>query len=132
MGTIWFWGLFWLLLLLPVVLVALGKRASALRAVHAHANDDPDGVRFARGFAAASSILPVLLLMLGRLPASAYSGAIIVLTLYVPVLGTLAAVCALVLYLWNGRGMERWIGSLATILAVGWLVLLVMAGWAAA
>lgn len=132
MSTISFWGVFWVLLLLPVILVALGKRASALRAVGADGGSDGDGVRFARGFAAASSLLPVVLLLLGLLPGSALNSTLNVLTLFVPIVGTLAGLCALVLYLLSGRGIERWIGSLATLLAVGWLVLLVFAGWAAA
>ncbi len=132
MSTIWFWGLFWLFLLLPVTLVALGKRASALDATRADGGQDSDGVHFARGFAAVSSTLPVVLMLLGLVRGPASNGALNILTLYIPILGALAALSALVLYLFSGRGAERWIGSLATILAAGWMVLLVVAGWAAA
>ena len=130
MGTLWLWGVFWLLLLLPVVLVALGRRASAVHAARADGGYERDGIHFARGFAAASSIVPVVLLLLGLLPRGSYNNTLNAISVYVPIAGTLAGLCALVLYLRNGRGMERWIGSLAAILAIGWLVLMVLAGWA--
>jgi hypothetical protein len=132
MRTLWFWSVFWLLLLLPVVLVALGRRATALRTAGADGEHPRDGIHFARGLAAASGIVPLALLLLGLLPRASYNDALNTISLYVPILGTLVGLCALVLYLWKGRGMERWIGSLAAVLALGWLVLLVMAGWAAA
>ena len=126
-----FWLLFWLLLLLPIVLVVLGKRESVRRAALVP-EQEQDGLHFARRFAAASSILPVILLLLGSTHLAALHSSVTLLTLYIPIVGTLAGLCALVLYLLNGRGMERWIGTFASILAVAWLVLLVIAGWAAA
>jgi len=131
MRTLWLWGVFWLLLLLPLVLVALGRRASALRTARADGGYERDGIHFARGFAAASSVVPVVLLASGLLPRGSYNNTLNAISFYVPIAGTLAGLCALVLYLWKGRGVERWIGSLAAILAVGWLVLMLLAGWAA-
>jgi hypothetical protein len=131
MTTISFWGVFWLLLLLPVILVALGKRASVLRAARVGGGEQ-EGVNFARGLGILSSILPVVLMLLSILPVWASDNAFNILRLYVPILGALGGLCATVLYLLSGRGIERWAGSLASILAVGWLVLLVVAGWAAA
>ncbi len=129
MRMIVLWAAFWLLLLLPVLLVVLGRRASVLGGVGE--TGQRGAVHFARGFAAASSVLPLVLLVLGVSPLTPFDNILTTLTLYLPILGALAGLCALVLYLVTGRGVERWTGSVASILAVGWLVLLVMAGRAA-
>jgi len=123
-----FWAAFWVLLLLPVILVFAGKRSSSRRALREDGGGSEDCVRFARGFGALSSILPVGLLLLGFWPLSVLNGTVTSLMLYIPILGTLAGLSALGLYLFSAQGVERWIGSLASILALGWLVFFVSIG----
>jgi hypothetical protein len=81
MRSLSFWAVFWALLLLPAILVALGRRASALRAESADEGSQEEGVQFARWFAAASSLLPVVLLLSSLLPGWASNSAFNALTL---------------------------------------------------
>lgn len=127
------WIVLFTLVLLPVALVFIGKLTSKSR-VGSAAPEGPgaDGLRFARGFAGTASALPILILLLGFLPEQASHSLPAAVFLFIPIAGALAALCALALYLFNGRGAERWTGSLASVIAIGLLILLVLAGGAAA
>ena len=120
------WILVFTLVLLPLALVLIGKSTSKSHKPGA------DGLRFARGFAGTATALPLFLLLLGFLPEQTSRNLPASFFLLIAVAGSLAGLCALSLYLLQGRGVERWIGSLASLMAIGQLILLVLAGGAAA
>ena len=126
------WIFVFTLAFLPLALVVIGKRTSKAHLRSGDRKSDIHGIRFARGFAGTASALPILLLLLGFLPEQTSQSLPAAFFLFIPIAGALAGLAALGLYLFKGRGIERWTGPLAALIAIGQLILLTLAGGAAA
>jgi uncharacterized membrane protein YecN with MAPEG domain len=127
------WIMVFTLVVLPLVLVMIWKRTARSRVSSADNNESKtDGLRYARGFGGAASALPVLLLLLGFLPEQTSQSLPAALFVLIVIAGALAGLCGLCLYLFHGRGAERWTGSLASVMAIGLLILFALASGAAA
>ena len=130
-----YWALMtmiWGLALLPMALIMIGMRTSNPGGVSRAQDERSEGLRFARGLAVLSSTCPILRLLLGLLPERAMRSLGPELVIFLPVVGGLAGLFAVILYLATARGIERWAGSFASLMAMGLLVLSVVAGWSAA
>jgi hypothetical protein len=122
----------WGLALLPMALIMTGMRTSNHGGVSRAQDECVEGLQFARGLAILSSACPILRLLMDPLPERAMRSLGPELVIFLPVVGGLAGLFAVILYLVTARGIERWAGTLASLMAMGLLVLSVVAGWSAA
>jgi hypothetical protein len=113
-------------------LLLIAQLASARPRPAAPPSDHRDGLPFARWFARLASAAPILFLLFSFLPERQVRnlGPIMPDTLLMA--GALAGVCAIVLFLAAARGIERWMGPVACMVAICLIVLSVLAGSATA
>jgi hypothetical protein len=127
-----FWSVLIGVLLTPSILLLVGlKQSRRLALSYGDAYSEPQELGIARLAAWICVAVPFLQQLLGLWPSLSRN---LGTTLWIglPALGAFAGLCAAVLFLINGKGLERFSGSLAALIGSGLAVLSFFAGTVAA